>query len=562
LAKKIPTKKRLSRLEKALGQIQSDVGALGAGTDRLRSRVKKARRRYAALERDHAAMRQAYEQLRAYPGEFTQALRRAEAAIGALRDEMGSVSALTKQLAERDQHTSRLNALEDGLEQLSVQLKDIARRFPEKVVDQEGLYERLEQIQQSAEADGRLLASMEHRMQGIQALRSEVSQLSERVSTTDARVSAMAGFQDDAGKGLAQLSAEQSGLAKKFDGVREQTLAAAETSAACLRGSEAARREVKKLGQELGGLREALAASDDGRKEQEADISRIREQQETLGARAGEVEAELQRTQAGLVRDHVDNRRLKQLLAAVFMIFIIAIGLGYWHTWTRVEYQRASLERSRDAIGERLTVLETAIPQFAASAVKTDSGQRKESSSGHDAGSNERALENHAQRLKAGEAALEEIGARLEQVESYQLDLSRDLKMLSEARRKALVESPLQVAEPPSLPNSNGMLGLHGPPWLRDRDAAHYTVQLIGLRRKAALDQVAKRYSLPKPVAWHRRQHQGGDWFVLLYGDYPSRREAQRALDDLPPQLKTNGPWVVSFRQIHEELDRYGESPQ
>ncbi|MFN2308245.1 MAG: AAA family ATPase [Gammaproteobacteria bacterium] len=90
--------------------------------------------------------------------------------------------------------------------------------------------------------------------------------------------------------------------------------------------------------------------------------------------------------------------------------------------------------------------------------------------------------------------------------------------------------------------------------WLRSRPAGHFTLQLLGVRSEAALHAYLAEHSPPGPVAYFRTVFKGGDWYVLVQGDYPSRAAARAAVATLPTALRAGKPWPRSFASIHDEL--------
>ncbi|MBT8447736.1 MAG: SPOR domain-containing protein, partial [Gammaproteobacteria bacterium] len=88
--------------------------------------------------------------------------------------------------------------------------------------------------------------------------------------------------------------------------------------------------------------------------------------------------------------------------------------------------------------------------------------------------------------------------------------------------------------------------------WLLKQPGDSYSLQLFGARNRAAA---------AKFVATHRHadlwlltaRHQGAPWYVVLYGLYPDRDSARRAIAGLPAGLRQSEPWarpVSSLREI------------
>ncbi|MHB8747106.1 MAG: AAA family ATPase [Gammaproteobacteria bacterium] len=73
--------------------------------------------------------------------------------------------------------------------------------------------------------------------------------------------------------------------------------------------------------------------------------------------------------------------------------------------------------------------------------------------------------------------------------------------------------------------------------------AGAYTLQLLGARREAALRQFIATNDLADKATVVHTQHAGQDWYVLLYGRYPSRAAASAGLTQLPPAVRAAHPW-------------------
>lgn len=93
--------------------------------------------------------------------------------------------------------------------------------------------------------------------------------------------------------------------------------------------------------------------------------------------------------------------------------------------------------------------------------------------------------------------------------------------------------------------------------WLWSQNPSNYTLQLLGARQLESVRQFLGRYTQlgGKAVYFHTR-HDGQDWYTVVYGVYPDREAAKRAIERLPAELKSSSPWVRSFGSIHAELDR------
>ncbi|MDN3648364.1 SPOR domain-containing protein [Reinekea marina] len=90
-------------------------------------------------------------------------------------------------------------------------------------------------------------------------------------------------------------------------------------------------------------------------------------------------------------------------------------------------------------------------------------------------------------------------------------------------------------------------------PTLLDRaEDAQFTMQLVGVRDRSKLDSVTKEFSAPEKVDIVETTYQGKPWFVLIYGQFNSKAEAEKALTELPKRFEGESPWIRSFRDVRE----------
>lgn len=81
-------------------------------------------------------------------------------------------------------------------------------------------------------------------------------------------------------------------------------------------------------------------------------------------------------------------------------------------------------------------------------------------------------------------------------------------------------------------------------------DPRHYTVQILGMHNKAKLQSFVNETKLKGKVRYCRGSHQGKPWYVLVYGNYGTKEEAQKVLAELPEEIKKQKPWVRSFASL------------
>ncbi|MEW8509003.1 MAG: SPOR domain-containing protein [Candidatus Thiodiazotropha sp.] len=80
--------------------------------------------------------------------------------------------------------------------------------------------------------------------------------------------------------------------------------------------------------------------------------------------------------------------------------------------------------------------------------------------------------------------------------------------------------------------------------WQAMRKRGGYTIQLIGVSKREAIDAFVERHGLAGELAYNQTERNGSDWYTLLYGTYMRQAEAVKALRQLPEALKSLQPWI------------------
>ncbi len=81
-----------------------------------------------------------------------------------------------------------------------------------------------------------------------------------------------------------------------------------------------------------------------------------------------------------------------------------------------------------------------------------------------------------------------------------------------------------------------------------------FALQLIGFRSQASLAPFARAHGIESQTRWLRAPGRGRAWYLVLFGDYGTRGEAQAALDALPADLRRLSPQVRPLAPEAEPL--------
>lgn len=92
--------------------------------------------------------------------------------------------------------------------------------------------------------------------------------------------------------------------------------------------------------------------------------------------------------------------------------------------------------------------------------------------------------------------------------------------------------------------------------WLLAQPANRYALQILGTGDKAALMAFIARHQLQDKAAYFTSKTATGEWYSLVYGDYATPGEAQRASAELPAPLQRSNPWIRRNSEIHAAINK------
>ncbi|WBA13032.1 SPOR domain-containing protein [Salinivibrio kushneri] len=84
--------------------------------------------------------------------------------------------------------------------------------------------------------------------------------------------------------------------------------------------------------------------------------------------------------------------------------------------------------------------------------------------------------------------------------------------------------------------------------------SAGYTIQVVALSHDRGFSDYAKRLPSDQPLWSNKKMVDGLPWYTLLYGEYPSRDAAKRAIKALPQTIQEYGPFVRDISKIKRSL--------
>lgn len=120
------------------------------------------------------------------------------------------------------------------------------------------------------------------------------------------------------------------------------------------------------------------------------------------------------------------------------------------------------------------------------------------------------------------------------------------------AATKPVVEKPVSTA--PGLAQDDALS--HRESWLMQQPAGHHTLQLLGSRSEKSVRRFIRQHKLPAgKTAYYRGRYKGGDWYVVVYGVYPSRADASQHIRELPESIRKASPWPRPIQSIQKAIE-------
>lgn len=82
----------------------------------------------------------------------------------------------------------------------------------------------------------------------------------------------------------------------------------------------------------------------------------------------------------------------------------------------------------------------------------------------------------------------------------------------------------------------------------------HFTLQIMGSRSEDAVRRFIDRELSAFNRGYFEARHEGNPWFVVVSGHFTSRAAANRALSDLPANIRSMEPWIRSMGDVQAAI--------
>lgn len=116
--------------------------------------------------------------------------------------------------------------------------------------------------------------------------------------------------------------------------------------------------------------------------------------------------------------------------------------------------------------------------------------------------------------------------------------------------------SPAATPAAASPRQQNGLGGNAFERQLLTAPAESFTLQILGTSSEANVQAFVERNGggLRQELGYYRSQRGGAPWFIVAYGEFTTREQANSTLSRLPQALSAAGPWVRPIAAAQAEI--------
>lgn len=84
----------------------------------------------------------------------------------------------------------------------------------------------------------------------------------------------------------------------------------------------------------------------------------------------------------------------------------------------------------------------------------------------------------------------------------------------------------------------------------------NYAIQLLGTNSEKKAQAFISNNKLVNKAYYYKGIHKGRPWFIVVYGNYSSKLDAQRAVYNLPLSLRKQRPWPRQYSMIQQSINK------
>jgi len=86
--------------------------------------------------------------------------------------------------------------------------------------------------------------------------------------------------------------------------------------------------------------------------------------------------------------------------------------------------------------------------------------------------------------------------------------------------------------------------------WLEQQNPQHFTLQLMGSRKRSSLSLVQRAHNITTTSAIIRTQLKGADWYILVHKSFATKQLAREGTKKLPKALLVTQPWPRQIKEL------------
>lgn len=88
--------------------------------------------------------------------------------------------------------------------------------------------------------------------------------------------------------------------------------------------------------------------------------------------------------------------------------------------------------------------------------------------------------------------------------------------------------------------------------WVLSQNPNHYTLQLASSTNVELIQKYYQENNLEQTAGYYKDVRAGEEWYALVYGSYPSVKDANDAIATLPQGLRKWSPWVRKLDKVQK----------
>ena len=115
-----------------------------------------------------------------------------------------------------------------------------------------------------------------------------------------------------------------------------------------------------------------------------------------------------------------------------------------------------------------------------------------------------------------------------------------------------------QQSKPPATRENLDQRVVQRESWILNQNSRFYTIQVIGVHNEQSLSDFVQKYRLleKNDIAYYKSTFNGKAWYQLLYGVYPTKKDAEVAAGKLPEKIVQAGPWIRKIAKVQKVIRR------